>query len=119
MSEIKIKYTTDSRSFIEIWAALPEIGRSMLVKSLIEKNISRLTIYKWIQGGGASMRTIPQLRTTLRRLFHIQTSPYTLFPSRPLRMVLAERYKERMKSKSLMANQWDGKVNWKTTQDEE
>lgn len=106
MSEKKLKKTrvgrhpeapVDERCFAEIWFSLPEAGQSMLLDALRKKNLSRTTLYLWLNGRVPQATNMAKLRRSLRECFGIHTIPYTLFPGTSVeeRKALAEKYKER------------------------
>lgn len=115
MYEKKNNKTRDPRSFIEIWASLPEIGKTMLVNKSMEYGLSKQTMFLWAQRGSSPiLKSCRILQKCLSELWGLQTAPESLFPDKSIRKALAERYKEQIRRKGTPME-----VNWPSLQNED
>lgn len=115
------KTTFDSRSFIEIYFALPESARSELTETLTRKDITRTTIYNWLHGGNGSPTRTKVLKSTLRAKYGIVTKAETLFPAKDTRDALAFKYASYIQDKGPKKARvrWNGKPKWPSLNDED
>lgn len=91
------KKTRDSRSYIEIYASLPEIGRRFLDEKFKEVGLSKMTAYQWAAKGTCpGVENCRKLQRCLRELWGLETSPETLFPPKKIRKALVLRMKDKL-----------------------
>jgi len=109
----------DTRSFLEIWYFLPDIGKRMLRNSLAEKGLSKTVVTKWLKGGTPHLESAQILVSCLKEQFGITSNALYLFPRRDKIKALLIKYPYKESDVAPDKPRWDGKVNWKSLEDKE
>lgn len=106
----RVRHEYDTRSFIELWHSLPEVGRRMLTDALVKKGVRADYIKRYLNGTLPSRNTANAICRVMLKSFGLYTKVETLFPDKERTERIVAHFKPAG---------WDGKVQWPSLDDDE